>query len=83
MDDVVKENDPGVALALIEGHAERVGVESGGEDIGCGELLPDVAAADLGRHHLDDDLAPFALGYGGGLFGGADLFPISGVVLGH
>jgi len=61
-----------IPLAFIESHLDRVGGECGGEDVRGRELLPDIAAARNGRHHLDNDLGPLSLGNRSGLLGGAD-----------
>lgn len=83
MDYVVQEFDPGVALALVEGHLNGIGGECGGEDVGVGEFVPDVLAA-LGRgHHLDNDLGPFAFGYSRGLLLSADPLAIGGIGFSH
>jgi hypothetical protein len=42
--EIVEETESGIALAFEEGHAEGYFAVARGEDVGCGQLLPEVAA---------------------------------------
>lgn len=72
LDDVVEKDEALVSLAFVESHLDRIGGEGGGEDMGSGEFIPDVATAGLSCHHLDYDFAVLALGDGSGLLCDAD-----------
>jgi hypothetical protein len=53
--DVVEELEAGVSFAFEEGHAKCGVVPRGGEDVGGGEEIPEIAPTGLGLGDGDDD----------------------------
>lgn len=72
-----------IAFPLGEGHLQGIGGEGGMEDVSLGELGEDVSAPSRDGHKTSDNIMPLSLGELGGLFGLADVFALTGVILCH